>query len=248
MTDVSRRQFHQAGLGSLLTFSVLEFLFSRDAFAQDVKPITARWLADLDSLGRDLKGQKLSQVDWQNKVEGLLGQVQLEELLQFIDFEKLRQQEIKDQGETSTRLRFPEVDGLPTQLVFGHQMFALKKGRSVAPHGHDNMATAFLILDGEFRGRHYDRVEDVGKESMIVKPTIDRSFGRGDYSTVTDEKDNVHWFTASSDTGFIFNIHIMSVRPGRTGRVYMDPQGESLAGGLMKCRRISADEAYRLYG
>ena len=248
MAEVSRRQFHQAGLGSLLTFSVLEFLFSQDAFAEVVKPITTRWLADLDSLGRDLKGQKLSQLDWQDKVEELLSRVQLDELLQFIDFEKLRRHEIKDRGESSVRLKFPEVEGLPTQLVFGHQMFALKKGRSVAPHGHDNMATAFLILNGDFQGRHYDRVEDVGKESMIVKPTINRPFGRGDYSTVSDDKDNVHWFTATSATGFIFNIHVMSVKPGRTGRVYIDPQGESLEGGLLKCRRISAEEAYKLYG
>ncbi len=54
------------------------------------------------------------------------------------------------------------------------------------------MATAFLILQGDFQGKHYDRLED-DKEHMIIRPTIDREFHPGEYSTVTDVKDNVHW-------------------------------------------------------
>ena len=39
--------------------------------------------------------------------------------------------------------------------VFGKQIFALKKDRSVVPHGHDNMCTGFIILRGSFSGKHY---------------------------------------------------------------------------------------------
>jgi hypothetical protein len=139
------------------------------------------------------------------------------------------------------------VEGLPTELVFGHQIFALSKGRSVAPHGHDNMATAFLILKGDFHGRHYDRLAD-DREFMIITPTIDREFGPGGCSTVSDLKDNVHWFEAATDDAFIFNIHIMSVKPGRTGRVYIDPNGEKLSDNRIKARKIGHREAYKLYG
>ncbi len=31
---------------------------------------------------------------------------------------------------------------------------------------------------------------------MIIKPTIDRKFSPGECSTVSDYKDNVHWFQA----------------------------------------------------
>jgi hypothetical protein len=249
MVDLSRRQFQQATLGSLLTFSLLEHLFAADAFASEVKPITAAWLSDLDALGRELKGEKLKPTQWQTKVEQLMQQVALADLLKFIDFDKLRQVEFKQQGEKSLRAKFPEVEGLRTDLVFGHQVFALEKGRSVAPHGHNNMATAFLILQGDFQGRHYDRLEDEdGGKTMIIRPTIDRQFGQGEYSTVSDDKDNVHWFTASSDTGFIFNIHVLNVRPGRTGRVYVDPKGEKLSDGRIRARRLDAQEAYKLYG
>ena len=93
MSEISRRQFTQHTLQSLLTISALEYLFARDSFADAVKPVTAEWLKQLDTLGRDLKGKKLTQGQWQEQVEGLLGHVQLPELLTFIDFEKLRTQE-----------------------------------------------------------------------------------------------------------------------------------------------------------
>jgi hypothetical protein len=247
MASFSRRDFHQTTVDAVLTFSLLEFLFSKESFAAAIQPITARWLAELDSLGRDLKGKKLSQLSWQEKVEQLLAQVDLPELLTFIDFDKLRQTELKQRGEQSLRFKFPEVEGLPTQLVFGHQMFALGKGWSVAPHGHDNMATAFLVPKGDFHGRHYERSQDEGK-TMIIRPTMDQPFGPGEYSTISDQKDNVHWFTATSETAFLFNIHILGVKPGRSGRVYIDPHGEKLSDGRLRVRQLSAQEAYRLYG
>jgi hypothetical protein len=153
----------------------------------------------------------------------------------------------REQGELSLRAKLPEVEGLPTNLVFGHQVFALQKDRSVVPHGHLNMATAFLILKGNFHGRHFDRLED-DEKFMVIKPTIDRSFSVGECSTVSDYKDNVHWFTATSDLAFIFNIHVMGITEGRSGRVYIDPNGERLAGGKIKARKVGAEEVYKLYG
>ena len=127
------------------------------------------------------------------------------------------------------------------QLAFGRQIFAMGKGRSVVPHGHDNMATGFLVLKGTFRGRHYDRIEDHA-DHYIIRPTIDRDFQPGEFSTISDHKDNVHWFTAESDTGFIFNVHVVETNPEnpkRPGRVYVDPMGEKLAGGLIKAPKIT---------
>ena len=249
MPEISRRSFNAQTLGSLLTFSLLETLFAGDLFADEVKPVMAKWLAGIHELSQDLKGAKLKQTQWQDKVEELLGKVDLAESLKFVDFDKLTANlKLRDEGELSLHAQFPKVEGLPTNLVFGHQIFALKKDRSVVPHGHENMATAFLILKGTFHGRHYDRLEDA-PDHMIIKPTINRAFGPGEHSSVTDEKDNVHWFQATSDTAFIFNIHVMGVEPNRrTGRVYIDPNGEKLAGERIKARKVSSSEVYKLYG
>ncbi len=248
MSHLTRRDFQQQAIGSLLTWSLLETLFNRDAFAQEVKPIASKWLSELNSWSMDLKGKKLEQIQWQEKVEQLYAKVDLPDLLKFLDFDKLAKTvNPKERGELSLRATLPKVEGLPTELVFGHQIFALNKDRSVVPHGHDNMATAFLILKGDFHGRHYDRIED-STDHMVITPTIDREFGPGGCSTVTDIKDNVHWFKAKSDTAFIFNIHVLSVKPGKTGRVYIDPNGEKISGGRIKARKIDHKEAERLYG
>ncbi len=253
MTDhtSTRREFNTQALASLVTFSLLETLFRHDLFADAVRPNAVRWLADINQLGLDLKGQAIEQLAWQKKVEQLLPQVDLTSLLELIDFDRVTSRvKLAERGERSYRFSFPKVEGVPTELSFGKQIFGLKKGRSVVPHGHNNMATAFLILKGELRGRHYDRVQDEA-EHMIIQPTVDRAFKAGECSTVSDYKDNVHWFQAQTEPAFIFNLHVLDVKPGSTlptGRVYIDPAGESLAGGLIRSRRIGYKEANQLYG
>jgi hypothetical protein len=250
-SNQSRRSFNAQALTSLLSLSLLETLCRHDLFADEVRPNAIRWLADVNQLGHDLKGQKLEQLAWQKKVEELLVQVNLPDLLKLIDFDRLTSNvDFADRGERSLRFTFPKVEGVPTELSFGKQIFALKKGRSVIPHGHNNMATAFLILQGDLRGRHYDRVADEEKH-MIIKPTVDRQFGPGECSTVSDYKDNVHWFQATTEPAFIFNLHVLDVKPGTTmptGRIYIDPEGEKLAGGLTRARLIGYKEANQLYG
>ncbi len=251
MQELTRRSFAQKTLGSLVTFSLLETLCRHDLFADDVKPITVKWLESVNQLGLDVQGRKLGQIEWQHQIESLFAKVELADLLKYVDFERLTKDlQFVDNGARSLSFRFHEVEGGPTKLAFGKQIFALKKGRSVVPHGHNNMTTAFLILGGEFRGRHYDRLEDE-KEHYVIKPTIDRKFLAGECSTISDYKDNVHWFENTSDTGFIFNIHVNDVRPGSgapTGRVYLDPNGEKLKDGLIRARKLSYNEVNKLYG
>ena len=247
---MDRRDFGKQSIGSLLTYSLLETIFTSDAMGESVRPIAAKWLEEINQMSRDLKGQKFKQTDWQQKVEQLFAQVDLKEFLSYVDFEKLtKDMKFKDKGERSFKATFPKVEGLPTELVFGHQMFALGKGRSVVPHGHDNMATSFLVLQGEFEGKHYDRLED-HKKHMIIKPTIDRKFSPGEYSTVSDDRDNVHWFKAIGTPGYIFNIHVLNVDPQakKSGRVYVDPHGEKLAGGKIKAEKLRAIDAFKRFG
>lgn len=251
MATVSRREFARYSLGSLLTYSLLETLYHNDAFGAAVKPETEKWLLDVHRLGQDLKVQKLKQTQWQEQVEALFGKVDLPDLLRAIDFDRLAKGlELPERGARQLGFKFPKVEGLPTNLVFGKQIFAMKKGRSVVPHGHNNMATAFLILKGNFHGRHYDRVHDE-PEHMLIKPTIDRSFAAGEHSSISDDKDNVHWFLAKDEPAFIFNIHVMNIRPKKgepTGRVYVDPNGEKVRGDLVRAPLLDYEEAHRRYG
>lgn len=251
MDELSRRTFTKQTLGSLLTYSLLQSVCEHDSFAAEVRPITVKWLKELQRLGEDVKEQRLRHVEWQTKVEELFSKVELPDLLRFIDFDRLtKSAKMVDNGARSIRFKFPQVEGLPTKYVFGKQIFGLKKGRSVVPHGHNNMATAFLILKGNLHGRHYDRLEDA-EDHFLIKPTIDRQFSPGEYSTVSDYKDNVHWFQATTGPAYIFNIHVLNCRAGSnlpTGRVYLNPNGEKLGGGLIRAPRIGYKQAHELFG
>ena len=250
-TRLTRRDFAASSLQGLLTYSLLETLLSSGAIAAEVAPIAARWLTEVNELAGDVKEQRVSQVDWQKKVEELFSQIELQELLKLVRFDELtRNLKFVDNGARSLKPKFPNVEGLPKKLVFGKQIFALKKGRSVVPHGHNNMATAFLVIGGELHGRHYDRLEDEAKH-FLIRPTIDEQFKPGGSSSVSDYKDNIHWFKATSETAFIFNIHVLGVRPGSalpTGRVYVDPDGEKLSNGLIRARRIGYKESHEMFG
>ena len=117
------------------------------------------------------------------------------------------------------------------------------------PHGHANMCTGFIVLKGKFRGRHYDKVES-HKDHFLIKPTIDREFGPGELSTISDHKDNIHWFQAVSGTGYIFNVHVNDYAEGlgSSGRLYLDPDGEKVAGGLIKAPKMSSGACHKKYG
>ena len=251
MESLSRREFTHQALGSILTLTLLDTLFRCDAFADEVKPTTLKWLNDVNQLGFDLRDKKFSQTDWQKKIEELYTKADVDDFLKLVDFDKLTKNlEYLDVGAKSLSVNFPKLEGVPEKLSWGRQIFALKKGRSIVPHGHNNMATAFLILKGNFHGRHFDRLHDE-EEHMIIKPTIDRKFKVGECSTVSDFKDNIHWFQAIDEPAFIFNIHVSGIDPKfsePTGRIYIDPKGEKLSDGTVRARRVDYEEVNRLYG
>ena len=249
--EITRREFTQQALGSLALFSLFGILKGKDLFASPIRPFANHWIADLDQIGREVKSDTLKQVEWQKKVEELYSKVDLPEFLKMIDFETLKKKldNFNGKGAMSLGVNFAKIEGVPTKFVFGRQLFAMKKGRSIVPHGHDSMATAFLVVSGSCRGRHFDRLADE-KDFMIITPTIDKEFGPGGTSSVSDVKDNVHWFEALTDSAFVFNIHVngLKTNPKSPGRVYVDPNGEKLEGGKIRARILDHDETTKLYG
>ena len=249
--DLNRRAFTCQSLRSLTALALIEGLAAHRLFGNDVQPIIDAWFKELHAISKDVADHKIKDVMFQQCLESLYGRVDLSSLLKTLDFDRIAAGvNYPAVGARSLPIDFSRVSGLPTNLVFGRQIFAMAKGRSVIPHGHDNMATGFLVLRGKLRGRHWDRVED-HKSHYLIRPTIDRTFASGDCSTVSDHKDNVHWFTAESDHAFIFNIHVNGSDPGNRknpGRVYIDPLGEKVAGGLIKAPKITYGKANQMYG
>ncbi|HEY8505638.1 MAG TPA: hypothetical protein VIL46_13720, partial [Gemmataceae bacterium] len=188
---------------------------------------------------------------FQAKMEQLYARVDLPALVQFVELDRLAEtRELPDNGAANYGIDLSKVEGLPAQVGFGKQIFGVKQGRSIVPHGHRNMCTGFIVLRGKFRGRHYDRLEEE-KDHYLIRPTIDREFGPGELSTISDHKDNVHWFKGLSNTGYIFNVHVIGYDPAikePSGRLYLDPQGEKVAGGLIRAAKMTSRECHQKYG
>jgi len=247
----TRREFGARMLKTLITFGLVETLWSRRLLADGHAAAVGKWFTELAELSNDLHGRKLTDLQFQARMEDLYRRVDLPELLRAVRLEDLeRTAHLPDNGAISLNFDLRKVEGVPAQLRFGKQIFGLKKGRSIVPHGHANMCTGFIVLKGEFRGRHWDRVE-THPDHYLIKPTIDRRFGPGDVSTISDHKDNIHWFEGLSDAGFVFNVHVIGYDPtlqGSSGRLYLDPEGEKVAGGLIKARKMSVTECHQKYG
>ena len=214
MTMETRREFTRHALQSLTALALIEGLSAHRLFGER-RPADHRRL--VQRAGRDQPATctttRSRTSSSRPRSKALYRRVDLPALLKTLDFDRIAAGvNYPALGAKSLPVDFNAVPGLPTNLVFGRQIFAMKKGRSVVPHGHDNMATGFLVLNGDLRGRHYDRVED-HKDHYLIRPTIDRTFTPGEFSTISDHKDNVHWFTAESDHAFIFNIHVLGTNP-----------------------------------
>lgn len=247
----TRREFGARLLQSVVAFGLVEALWSRRLVSASDAPDVGKWFAELSAMTSDLRERKLKDTEFQAMMEALYRRVDLPALIRAVRLEDLEKSAtLPDHGAVSLGFDLSRVEGVPAQPGFGKQIFGVKKGRSIIPHGHSNMCTGFIVLKGTFRGRHYDRME-TEPEHYLIRPTIDRTFKPGELSTISDHKDNVHWFEALSEPGFVFNIHVIGYDPSikdPSGRLYLDPLGEPVAGGLIRAKQLTYVECNEKFG
>jgi hypothetical protein len=251
-TSLSRRGFNYAVMKGLMTYAFLETVFEKHAFAEPVKPITDHWSKRLNELSLDMKGGKISQVQWQDMTSELFSHVELEELCRFIDFEKVKANfAYPEEGPRQVHVKFPEVEGLPTEIIYQRKVFGLKKGRAIIPHSHINMCSMHMIIQGEFDLKHYDIIHDEGSH-LVVRPTIDRIARVGSNSTISEQRDNIHWFRALTDIAHTFDIVVDSLHPELDFSLkleFLDPLAAEKAGdSALRMAKIPYEEAMRKYG
>lgn len=251
MELLSRRAFLHNTLGSLLTLSLVSSLSEAQLLTGDVSVIVHRWLIEMQQVSKDLRKGKVKPIEWQQQIESLLTHVDLTDLLAAIDYDRMsKTANLFADHESIEEINFSKIEGLPSELSFAPYFYGMKKGAAIVPHGHRNMTTMHMVLSGEAHGWHYDRVADE-RHHLIIKPTSDKVLTSGAVSTISDQRDNVHWFKALTEPVFMFNIGVYGLNAAEsfTGRDYIDPvRGEKLADGSIRARRLSEKEAYRLYG
>lgn len=246
---MDRRGITKGILATVSSFALMDSLFAFNAVGRHIKPITDHWAINLNDFCEDLKTKSITPLQWQQKIEELYAKVELEELLKFIDFKNLiRGLEYPDLGVSTKPVKFPTLNGLPERTIFIKKIFGMKKDRAIIPHGHSNMASAHVILKGEMHLRHYEKVEQDG-QNLIIKPSVDRIAKIGESSSITDEKDNVHWFIANTETAFTFDVIMLDLNNKSYDIHNLDIyESEDLKNGMLKAPILDVQTALKKYG
>lgn len=224
--------------------------------SQDV----SKWLDQLYDNASRLEKRKISGLQWQEVMDQIYGSTPLEHLKKKIDFEGLKKT-IIDKIPSYRGELFYDIDlpGSGVSVVPGepepHRVLICKvayvrKGRSIPPHGHSNMSSAFLCLSGEFEVKQYDRIESQ-EDYMIVRKTVDeKNAGAGTWSSISDYRNNVHWLKAKTDDCFLFTCKLINLEEGRPlkGRINIDTiSAEELGSETYKAPVITSKRAAELY-
>ena len=202
-------------------------------------------LRKLDDASRALAHGEIQPVDWQRAGVEFCDGIDVQELCRAADFEHMAARlPLLPRGTSAEAIRL--LDG----QAFTPKIFAMGKGRAIVPHGHRNMVSQHLVLQGEMRGRHYERLRDE-PGWLVVRPTIDKVFRTGDFSSISDQRDNVHWFEVRRGPAFTLDVIIDGLDPalGFPYRIdFVDPDRAAAAGnGLFRAPVIPYAEAVARY-
>lgn len=246
---MNRREFGQSLVNAIASYALLQTLFTREAFAQPVRPLTDRWVHDLQAMAMDLKSGSITPRMWQSQIHNLFERVPFEDLLAHIDFERLtRNFNYPDLGVSTKKVTFPALEGLPENLAFHSKIFGMQRDRAIIPHGHRNMVSCHYVLKGALHLRHYDKVEE-DETHMVITPTVDEVVGTGTYSSISDEHHNVHWLRARSETAFTFDVLVLDLDGRQWDVDNIDPyEATSIGNGLIRAPKLDVETALKKYG
>jgi len=251
MGQFDRRQFVHA-FAAVAAFSMI--VQSR---ALAARPATLdRWAQGLADLNRDLAAGRVALTDWQDKIAALHTGVELQELKGYLDFGKLTAAMTfpSKLAETADPKLPPSINIDGIERTWFIRFFGMRKGGAVIPHVHNNMASAHLVIDGQFHARTYDRradLPDAKGDAVLLRPARDERLGAGGIVTMSDDRENSHWLIAEADRSFTFDVGVLELSKTRTyglaanrySMIFVDPTGEEDGYGLIRAPVLTFEQA-----
>ena len=251
MTVLNRRAFTGSLAGAVAWAQFFVLLTQTRALASTVAPLMKRWLDGQIALAKYLRTDVLSPIQWQGAIEALNQSIPLDELLSHVEFDTFASRlEALGPGEHRQGLSLTDFVG----SRIGTALFYVPKGDAIPPHGHNALVTAHLILKGRFRARTFDRVRDEPGR-IFLRPRLDMIVGPSSTVSMSDDRDNVHWFVADGSPVFTFDVVIGRIGqrrylnpPNHEGRIYVDPALKPGQDDLIAATVIDGVAAHERYG
>ena len=242
-----RRQFIGRVLSAFPAYALLaEFGVARAAADRP----SARWIAAQDEIARALANGEISPAAWRADVARLTSEVDLPRLLAEIDGAEIRYVgRALPSYPVKRTIHFRDEAGARRKLRYAAAWFGFMPDNVVTPHAHRHMVSAHLVVEGAFRVRNYDRVRDEA-DAIVIRPSVDATIELGDVSTISPDRDNVHWFVPRGDRAATFDVIVSGLDEGQPSYDIkaVDPvRGRVLADGAIRAPIIGFEEASRFY-
>jgi hypothetical protein len=250
--SVARRDVLLGGLGTVAVAQFMRLCLATKAYAATVATDLESWHLGLATIARDFRSDHLTFPQWHAAIEDLNSRVPLQDLMAYLKVEEVRPRLLAlGHGEHFEKLNLPSIEGYGRP--FTSSVFCVTPGGAIPPHGHNNLVTAHLLLRGQLHTRTFERLHD--EPGMVtVKPKRDAMLTIGTTVTMSDDIENIHWFTAQKDLAFSFQISASVPRPkpevneaAKGGRVYLDMRGKPRSDGTIEAPVINEAESHRLF-
>ena len=242
MLDLDRRS-----LMRLLGIALVELAAGCSSSRPPSRAAASSWLREIDHQCGQLRIGLISPREWQSAMETALEGADLKALLTELDFDQVVSNfNYPDLGVAMKRISRLE-NAFPGHS-FVAKIFGAQRDRAIIPHGHRNMASAHLILNGEFGLRQFDKVSET-ESQMVIRQTVDEAAPIGSVSSISDEKNNVHWLRATTHRAYSLDLIVIDLadRPFEIHNI--DPQAaQRISTTDLEVPKIDVEEALRKYG
>jgi hypothetical protein len=249
----SPRSFH-ASRRTLLRLgpaALLWFLHARRALAGPGRAVALEGLRAMGELALALRRGELDPVAWQDEMARQVATIDVTEVIAAIDLDGLALA-LEPLPDDRPRVKLLELDALESLLIEAGaklKLFALARGAAIVPHGHHGLVSMHWVLRGALHGRSFDRLERTPTH-VLMRPTIDRVLRPGTATSVSEHRDNIHWFVAVDGPAFALDVLVPRLQPeGPHGRFYVDVHAAEPAGeDRLRAPIVSGGQAHRRYG
>jgi len=246
---MNRREFTKDMLWTISGILLLQTVSINQLVAKPYDEHLNKWLKSLQTLCADLRKNALSVTEWQTKIAELHNSLSLEDLSVLIDFDKVYKQiQLPDLGVRTRDVHFPRIAELANDITPIGRIFGMQKDRAIIPHGHKNMVSCHRVIKGNLLLRQYDRLHDEG-DYMHIRQTIEQVATPGSHSSISDEKNNVHWLIAKGGPAYTFDVIVPDYNKKDTEIDNLDMDSATKeANGILKVKKMKVDQALNKYG
>lgn len=123
------------------------------------------------------------------------------------------------------------------------------------PHGHHNLISSQMAVDGQLDAREYDRVARLDADTLLLRLLFNGVTRYGDVVQATEAARNVHWFAADRPC-VLLNFYALGYQawtfdpPGSRlkGRRLVDPTHAAQRDGLIVAPELPLEAGYERFG